>query len=31
VVISSISQDITEKYHWNTIFLVKNGVLRDLV
>ena len=23
VVISSISQDITEKYHWNTIFFVK--------
>jgi len=23
VVISSISQDITEKYHWNTFFLVK--------
>ena len=23
VVISSISQDITEKYHWNTIFFSK--------
>ena len=26
VVISSISQDITEKYHWNTIFFVRQKV-----